>query len=59
MTYYILITIALSGNNITTIQQPLIGITDKASCLEIGRRGSAPLSAGSDHVEFICVPVKK
>lgn len=57
--FYIAILVALSGQSITTIQMPLPDVQDKAVCMDIARKGSAPLSAQSDHVEIICVPVKK
>jgi len=57
--YYIAFLVALSGQSITTIQMPLHNVNDKDTCLIIAAKGSVELVKTSDHVEIVCMPVKK
>lgn len=59
MIYYMVILIGISGGSVTTVQMPLDNVTDKATCEMIGAKGAQSLAPTSDHVEFVCVPVKK
>jgi len=59
MIYYMAILIGISGGSVTTIQYPLESVTDKAVCMDIARKASSSLAPTSDHVEYICVPIKK